>query len=187
MERLLNGLDRFSTKRNLILGIISAFIVVSIMGALTQMLVYDVYGDANMPDTNFGYTFLDIQTAFDTLGSEGLQMWLQVHLLDLIFPLTYAFSMVFGIMMELRATVPDKRNLRLLALLPIGGAIADYIENILIASQAISYPEVSPQIIAIASIVTILKWVLLYVAFAIVFILLIILVIKQIIQRKRDN
>jgi hypothetical protein len=149
------------------------------MGALTQMLVYDVYGDANMPDTNFGYTFADIQGAFDTLGSDGLQMWLQVHLLDLIFPLTYAFSMTFGILMELRDAIPEKKNLRFLALLPILAAIADYIENTLIATQATSYPILSEAVISVASAVTITKWLLLYAGFAIIFLLLILVIIMR--------
>ncbi len=179
MNRLLNALDRISTPRNLILGIISAVVVVSVMGTLTQTMVYDIYGDANMPDTNFGYTFAQIQEAFDTLGNDGLQIWLQVHLLDLIFPLAYAFSMAFGILMELRAFLPEKKYLRLLALLPIGGAFADYVENTLIASQAIAYPALSESVIAIASIVTITKWLLLYAGFFVIFILLIGVLFKK--------
>jgi hypothetical protein len=180
MERMFNTLDKISTPRNLVIGIISAVIVVSVMGTLTQILVYEVYGDANMPDTNFGYTFADIQSSFNILGSEGLNLWLQVHLLDVIFPLTYAFSMVFGILMEIRASLPEKKYLRLLALLPIGGAIADYIENTLIATQVVSYPALSESIIAIASLVTIMKWLLLYAGFITIFSLLFIVAIKRV-------
>ncbi|MFW9979592.1 MAG: hypothetical protein ACFFEJ_16030 [Candidatus Thorarchaeota archaeon] len=179
MDRLMKALDRISTPRNLVIAIVSAIVVVSLMGTLTQTFVYGVYGDANMPDTNFGYTFAQIQEAFDTLGSEGLQIWLQVHLLDLLFPLTYAFSMVFGILMELRASIPERKNLRLLALLPIGGAFADYIENTLIASQAYAYPALSESVIAIASLVTISKWLLLYAGFIVIFLLLILVIIQK--------
>ena len=180
MYRMMKGLDKISTPRNLVLGIFSAIIIVSLMGTLTQILVYDVYGNANMPDTNFGYTYGDIQTAFDTLGSEGLNLWMQVHLLDVIFPLTYSFSMIFGILMEIRASLPERKNLQLLVLLPMGGAIADYIENALIATQVLSYPVLSESIIAIASLVTITKWLLLYAGFIAIFILLIIMAIKRV-------
>ncbi|MCK5239170.1 MAG: hypothetical protein KAR33_06460 [Candidatus Thorarchaeota archaeon] len=172
MDRVLKALDRISTGRNLILSIIASAIVVITMAMLTQTLVYDVYGDALMPDTNFGYTFTEIQTAFDTLGQEGLQVWLQVHLLDLIFPLTYAFAMLFGIILELRAAFPEMQKLKLLVILPLGGAISDYIENALIATQAISYPNLSASVIALASAVTITKWILLYIGFAVIFLLI---------------
>ena len=180
MDRMFSALDKISTPRNLTIGIISAIMVVSVMGALTQTLVYEVYGDANMPDTNFGYTFVEIQNAFDILGSEGLKIWLQVHLLDVIFPLTYSFSMVFGILMEIRASLPERKKLRLLVLLPMCGAIADYIENTLIATQVVSYPVLSESIIAIASMVTIAKWLLLYAGFMVIFLLLIIYFIMRI-------
>ncbi|MFW9907022.1 MAG: hypothetical protein ACFFEF_00490 [Candidatus Thorarchaeota archaeon] len=183
MTKLIDALDRISTPRNLVIGVILAIIVVSLMGTLTQTLVYSVYGNANMPDTNFGYTFAQIQEAFETLGSEGLQAWLQVHLLDLIFPLTYAFSMTFGILMELRGTFPEKDSLRALGLLPIAAAFADYVENTLIASQAVAYPSLSPLIIGIASYVTIFKWLLLYAGFGVVFLLLLVFVAMKLKQR----
>ncbi len=179
MKRLLDTLDRISTSRNLIIGIISAIVVVSAMGTLTQTLVYNVYGDANMPDTNFGYTFAQIQEAFNTLGSEGLQIWLQVHMLDLLFPLTYAFSMAFGILMELRSSLPEKESLRMIALLPLSAALADYLENALIASQAIAYPVLSEPVIAMASLVTITKWILLYAGFIAIFLLLLLVLMKK--------
>lgn len=179
MNRLMNALDRISTSRNLAIGITSSIVVVSIMGILTQSLVYDIYGDANMPDTNFGYTYVQIQEAFDILGSDGLHLWLQIHLLDLIFPLAYAFSMVFGILMELRVAMPERKCLRLLALFPLGGALADYLENTLIASQAVSYPILSEPVIVVASFVTILKWILISAGFVVILFLLMLIILKK--------
>ena len=103
-----------------------------------------------------------------------------------LFPIGYSLSLVFGIAMLMRNTFPNRKQERIIILLPIIAAIADFVENMLIASQAISYPVVSEQIIAIASTVTILKWLLLYIAFAIVFILLLIFIIKWI-KRKSEN
>jgi hypothetical protein len=180
MNRMMNGLDRISTPRNLALGIFSAIGVVSVMNVLIQTLVYDIYGNVNMPDTNFGYTYGDIQSAFDTLGSEGLHLWIQIHLLDVIFPLTYSLSMVFGILMEIRTSLPERKNIRLLIFLPLGGAIADYVENALIATQVVSYPVLSESIISIASLITITKWLLLYAGFIAIFVLLILIIIKRV-------
>ncbi|MDF1540722.1 MAG: hypothetical protein P1Q69_17635 [Candidatus Thorarchaeota archaeon] len=70
-------------------------------------------------------------------------------------------------------------NLRALALLPIFAAFFDYLENALITSQAVAYPNLSALVISVASGVTILKWLLLYGAFAIVFILIPLVIYKK--------
>ncbi|MFW9849954.1 MAG: hypothetical protein ACFFF4_12520 [Candidatus Thorarchaeota archaeon] len=180
MKRLLNAIDRISTPRNLVLAILIAALSVGTMAILTENLVYSVYGAADMPDTNFGYTYDDILQAFDILGPEGLQAWLQVHLLDLIFPLGYSFAIAFAIMMELRIAFPERGKLRSLALFSLIAAFFDYTENTLIASQAVSYPNISLSVISIASSVTILKWLFLYSAFAIVFLLIPVVAIRKI-------
>ncbi len=179
MERMLNGIDRLSTGRNLVIAILVSAISVSVMAMLTQVMVYDVYGEAMMPDMNLGYSYDDILQSFDVLGSEGLNVWLQVHLLDLVFPLGYSFALAFGITMELRNSYPERKNLRTLSLLPLFAAFFDYLENTLIASQAAAYPNLSTLVISIASGVTILKWLFLFGAFAVVFILIALVLYKK--------
>lgn len=179
MDRILNALEKQSTVRNLVLAIIASAVTVSLMAFLTQTMVYDVFGTVDMPDMKLGYSYEDILVIFDTLGTEGLQVWMQAHLLDLLFPLAYAFAMVFGLMMELRIAFPENKNLRVIALLPILAAFADYVENTIIAAQAVSYPNLSATVIAVASAFTTIKWILLYAGFAIIFILLPIVLYKK--------
>ncbi|MHA2187050.1 MAG: hypothetical protein ACW99V_02295, partial [Candidatus Thorarchaeota archaeon] len=78
-----------------------------------------------------------------------------------------------------RALLQDRTILRYLIFIPIVAAIADYIENILIASQALVYPNLSETIISIASFITTMKWILLYLAFALVLVLILILIYKR--------
>ncbi|MHA1638512.1 MAG: hypothetical protein ACTSUB_10925 [Candidatus Thorarchaeota archaeon] len=182
----MNRIDRLSTPRNLILAIIVSAVSIALLVSLTQTLVYDIYGEAAMPDLMLGYSYNDIMATFDSLGTDGLNAWLLAHAWDALFPVGYTLALVFGMTMLMRNTFPDRKRERVIVLIPIIAAIADYIENILIASQAISYPIVSEQIIAIASVVTIVKWLLLYVVFAIVFILLLIFIFKRI-KRRKEN
>jgi hypothetical protein len=171
--RIVQKLDKLARARNLILAIISSVVIVSVMGYATQTLVYDVYGDVTMPDTRLSYTYDEIVQVFDTLGPEGLRIWSQVHLLDLLFPIAYCFSMVFGITVVARKAFPDRWDVRKLAVLPILGAAADYLENTLVASQVAVYPSLSEPIIVVASLVTTAKWVLIIMGFAVVFVLLV--------------
>ena len=170
--RALRYIERISSVRNLIIMIISSFVVVMVMAMLTQTLVYDVYADVTMPDTRFSYSIHEITDAFNTLGQEGLYAWAQAHMLDFVFPLTYMFALAFGINMELRNSYPDNARAKLLVLFPLLGGIMDYVENILVLTQIASYPILSEPVIIIASAITSLKWVLLGFGFVIVFALL---------------
>lgn len=186
MQSIMNRIDRLSTPRNFVLAIIVSVVSISLMVYMTQTMVYDIYGEVDMPDLMLGYSYNDIMVTFDSLGSDGLNAWLLAHTWDALFPIGYTLALVFGMTMLMRNTFPDRYRERAIVLIPIVAAIADYVENILIASQAISYPIVSEQIIAISSIVTILKWLLLYLVFAIVVILLLVYIFK-LIKRRNDN
>ncbi|MHA2359309.1 MAG: hypothetical protein ACXAB5_03475, partial [Candidatus Thorarchaeota archaeon] len=156
---VLESLDRFSTVRNLIVMIISSFVIVMVMAMLTQNWVYSVYGDVTMPDTRFVYTFSEISDVFSTLGQEGLIVWAQAHMLDFLFPLTYMLALTFGTNLQLRKSYPESENAKWLVLFPLFGGIFDYIENLLILTQISSYPTLSESVIAVASTITSLKWV----------------------------
>ncbi|MHA2139945.1 MAG: hypothetical protein ACXADC_06175 [Candidatus Thorarchaeota archaeon] len=183
MKRIAAFVDKYATARNLILAIISSAIVVTIMGFATQSMVYDIYGDVTMPDTRLAYSYSEILEVFNTLGTEGLGAWLLVHSLDFIFPLTYSFAIAFAISMLSRKLFPEKSGFKNLNLIGLLGGDADYIENILVASQVLSYPNLSQPIIQIASIVTTLKWVIIMVGFGLVFALLIALMARIAIER----
>ncbi|MGY5879616.1 MAG: hypothetical protein RTV31_05170 [Candidatus Thorarchaeota archaeon] len=183
MERALNFIERKSNRRNLILGILGSIITIAIMSIATQTLVYDVYGEFTMPDMRFGYSFTEIQTAFNAIGIEGLHTWAIAHSPDFIFPLTYSFSMMFGIMLELKKVDKNSGLLRMIVFLPLAGGIADYIENTLILSQIAVFPNLSELVLAIASAVTLVKWAFLILGFIVIFGLLILIIYKGIISR----
>lgn len=179
MERIAAFIDNHSTVRNLILAIISSAVVVTVMGMATQSLVYDIYGDVTMPDTRFIYSYNEILDVFNTLGFEGLQTWLLVHSLDFLFPLTYSFAIAFGIAMLLRKLPPERRGLGNLSVVGLLGGLLDYIENVLVASQVLAYPNLSQLVIQIASAVTALKWIAIMIGFGLVISFLIALILMR--------
>lgn len=179
MERTLNFIDKNSNQRTLILSIIISIISMAMIGILAQSMVYNVYGDFTIPDLRFGYSFDQIQTAFDGLGGEGLRTWALAHSPDYIFPLAYSLAMMIGITLELRKLEIQDKRFKMMIFIPLAGGIADYIENILILSQVYSYPTLSESIILIASGVTILKWIILSVGFITMFSLLMLILIRK--------
>ena len=175
----LESIERWSSLRNLVVMIVTSFVVIIVMAMLTQIWVYDVYGEVTMPDTRFTYSFTEISYVFNTLGQAGLNVWAQAHLLDFLFPLTYMFAMAFGINLELRKLYPENSNARKLVLIPLLGGIADYVENILVLTQIATYPTLSEVVIMIASGITTLKWILLGLGFVIIFVLIPVVVYRK--------
>jgi hypothetical protein len=177
--RILESIDRMSTLRNLVVMILTSFIVVMVMAMLTQTLVYDVYGDVTMPDTRITYSPNEITDVFNTLGQEGLNVWAQAHMLDFLFPLTYMFAIAFGLNMEIRRLSFDSSNAKKLVLIPLLAGIADYVENILVLTQIAAYPNLSEIVIMIASAITTLKWILLGLGFLIIFVFIPLIVYRR--------
>jgi hypothetical protein len=187
MEKILNFIERNANRRNLILSILTSMITIAVMSIATQTLVYQVYGDFTMPDTKFGYSFTEIQIAFNGIGIEGLRTWAIAHSPDFLFPLAYSFSMMFGIILELNKAEKNSGLLRKTVLIPLAGGIADYIENTLILSQIAVFPNLSELVIAIASVVTLVKWVFLILGFIVIFGLLILIIYKAIASRSNKE
>ena len=182
--KTMDVLKKWSTPRNLLLSLIATVVIISMLNYYLQVLVYDVYGNYIMPDTRFCYTFEEIQAVFDGLGSQGLQVWSTVHLLDYFFPLVYMLAMVFAIGLELKKLNIFERYDKVL-LLPILGCIADYTENILVQSQVFAFPNISAIVINVASYVTLIKWAFLTLGFVVI-ILLILLIIYQRISKANE-
>lgn len=183
MMRMITALEKHSNIRNLVLAIIASAATILAMSYGTKVLVYDIYGEFTMPDTRIAYTITELEAILSSIDSEGLIIWSQIHLLDYIFPLTYFLALAFGILLELRTAYPERGKLKLLLLLPLVGCLTDYLENIFVLSQILSYPNLSEPIIILASAFTTIKWVSLALSFVIILGLLLVILYKRIASR----
>ncbi len=180
LTRVLDTIEKISRPKHLILGGLVSIIIAIMLGYLTQSMINDVYGDFVILDTRLGgYSFTDIQATFDGIGIEGLGVWLQIYALDFLFPFVYSVSMMIGINLELNKLEFSTKRFRPLVFLPLAAGIMDYIENILLLSQILSYPNLSAFVISIASVVTQLKWVLVLSGFSVIVILMIIIIVHN--------
>jgi hypothetical protein len=176
-------LEKHSNIRNLVLAIIVSLASILAMSYGTKVFVYDVYGEFTMPDLRLAYTMTELQTILASIGIEGMTIWAQVHVLDYIIPLAYSLAMSFCILLELRSTYPDRSRLKILIFLPILGAAMDYLENIFVLSQILSYPNLSEPIIILASAFTTVKWISLALGFIVILGLFVIILYKRITSR----
>jgi hypothetical protein len=166
--RIIEVLEKHSSIRNLGISIIASMAIVLAMSYGTQVLVYDIYGEFTMPDLRIGYSIGELQAIISSIGSEGMTVWAQVHLLDYFFPLVYSCAMAFGILLELRSAYPERSSLKLLVFLPLFACLMDYLENIFVLSQILSYPNLSEPVIILASAFTTIKWISLTIGFTVI-------------------
>jgi hypothetical protein len=88
----------------------------------------------------------------------GRQLYTTLQVLDLIFPLGYGISMTLALTGIITRLFPEGHSMERTILIPILAMIFDYLENITIATLIASYPNLSPLVVNIASIFTLLKW-----------------------------
>ena len=179
MERMISAVDEKSSMRNLAIFTVLSLAIMLVMFYVTQVLVYNIYGEFVMPDLRLSYSIPDIQAIFSLVGQEAMIVWAQVHLLDYILPLIYSLAIAFGIMIGLRRTYPERSSLKRLISIPFLGCAMDYLENLLILSQILSYPNLSEPIIMLASVFTTVKWISMALGFIIIGGLLITVLYKK--------
>lgn len=137
------------------------FLLFSILILPGQSAAAKIYsGEVGSPDLSFFYSADDIYKMADQYGPSGREAYVQARFsFDLAFPLIYGFFLITSIGWVLNRQTHQESQMRMLSLVPIGGIIFDFLENIS-ASMVISrYPTLSPIFANLAPIFTVLKWV----------------------------
>ena len=131
-----------------------------IIGAFITPLAFLAMAYASLKDAT-------IQPLLPALKSN----WLIAHVITCFIGYA-AFALAFGINLENRRAFPGNENAKKLVIIPLLAGFLDYLENILVLTQILSYPSLSEIIIMIASAVTSMKWAILMLGFGVVFILI---------------
>ncbi|MHA2235541.1 MAG: hypothetical protein ACXABH_09440 [Candidatus Thorarchaeota archaeon] len=150
---MISKIQEISTKRNVFIGIVFTF--VSLMGiVLTAITLNGV-----ILDIRFSYSFQQVTDLFTALGSDGLQLYSIIHVIDTFYPLANGFTIIIAFN-YLRKDHTGRKN-QYFMIVPILGIIFDFVENILIETQIATFPIISEQVIFLASIMTTTKWIFL--------------------------
>ena len=117
-------------------------------------------GAAGSPDMSFYYTAADLYQMAEVYGEEGREAYVRARFsFDLVWPLIYtiflstAISWVYG-----KAFVPGSMWQRA-NLVPVLGALLDYLENISTSIVMVRYPSPTPVVDMLATVLTMAKWV----------------------------
>lgn len=144
--------------------------------------------------TDHGIGTLDLQFAssaeharatLDQLGSSGRSAYDSFQIIDVLFPLSYAFGLS-GLIWSLWRGL-QHRWVVYLAALPLVGAAFDYVENVLVRVALSTYPTVPRGVLAASVTVTTLKLVLSYLSQALVVIGLVAALLRFVRARQHDR
>ena len=144
-------------------------------------------GSTVSPDMSFLYSPGDLYRMAESYGEQGRQAYVRARFtFDLIWPLVYtlflatAISWVFG-----QVFAPDSRW-QWANLVPLLGALFDYLENLSISLVMLRYPDQTAVVDLLAPLFTALKWGFLGASFALLVGGIVVAVWRWMRQRARD-
>ncbi|WP_159614056.1 hypothetical protein [Glutamicibacter sp. JC586] len=124
---------------------------------LTMVQMKDLSDSLSMPDQRvFGYTVADIEALRSAMNADAIGQLNYLHkTAGFLFPM---FTAVFSMLLFIR-WIPNRQRRWLAWLAPLGFAVIDIWENF--AIDALFTGELSPGLVALASILTTIRWALL--------------------------
>jgi hypothetical protein len=121
-----------------------------ISGFANNLKIFDI--------RQFGYTHQEAIALLKSLGNEGRRMYLYQQIpLDLMYPGLFGISSCLVLAYFLNKLKRIETNYIYLTILPIISGAFDYLENFSIIAMLNSFPDVSQNLVSLASIFTIIK------------------------------
>jgi hypothetical protein len=142
------------------LGATAVFSGIMMLVILPQLL--SISGGLLPLDMRLSYTPEDASILFAALGDEGILVYRLFQLCDTGFPIALAMTLSSCIALVNRRALPPDHRLRVIVAVPFLTAAFDYAENILVWSQLDVYPYTSPQVLLLASVMSVIKLILLF-------------------------
>jgi hypothetical protein len=167
-------------KRTVHIALIIVFFIL-FMGSMRLMRFYansvKNYGNEKILDLRFGYSTIDVNKFIALLTDNGRHIYLnRFYVIDSIYPVIYSIFYILVLSFLIGLCFPKNYKILCLLLLPIIGAICDYIENYFIKSFLKDIIIANDINIKISNIFTMIKFISIYVTF--ILFLVVVLLIK---------
>ncbi len=125
-------------------------------------------GGAGSPDLSFFYTADDLYQMAESYGEQGRDAYVRARFtFDLVWPVVYTFFLVTGISWVYFRAFPPASLWQRANLVPLFGALFDYLENLSTSLVMARYPDLTPVVDTLAGYFTLVKWVLVTASFVI--------------------
>ena len=160
-KKISNWFHRVSKGWVVLLSLI-IFLLFTALVLPAQSSKADLYArSAGSPDLSFFYTPNDLYKIAGAYGVTGRADYITARFtFDLIWPLVYTVFLVAGIGRLCQKVFPPNSKWQQLNLVPILGALFDYLENISASLVMGRFPGRTPVVDTLAPVFTMVKWIL---------------------------
>lgn len=125
-------------------------------------------GGAGSPDMSFYYTAHDLYELAEVYGEGGRRAYVRARFtFDLVWPLVYTIFLSAGISWVNRRAFGLESLWQRANLVPVLAALFDYLENVSTSLVMIRYPSSTALVDVLATVFTMVKWILVTGSFAI--------------------
>ncbi len=185
-ERLSNWLQHHVNGWVALLGLVVFLLFTALVlpAQSAQSLVYSE--TAGSPDGSFFYTPQDLYRMAEAYGTAGRAAYVQARVtFDVVWPLVYTFFLVTAISWAATQASVTAAPWRWVNLLPLGGLLLDYLENLGAVIVMLRYPAPTPVIDLLTTWFTPLKWALIGASFIVLAGLIGLAVWRRLVGRRR--
>jgi hypothetical protein len=117
-------------------------------------------GDAGSPDMSFYYTTDDLYQMAEAYGEEGRRAYVRARFtFDVIWPIVYTMFLSTAISWVYHRAFTPGNLWQRANLVPVMGALFDYLENVSTSLVMIRYPSPTAVVDVLAGFFTMVKWV----------------------------
>jgi hypothetical protein len=171
MKSFSDWLSKVSTGWVALAGLV-VFLAFTILVLPAQSAAADAQrGTAPSPDLSFFYTPSDLYAMAEAYSVAGRANYIRERFtFDLFWPLVYTFFMATAISWLAKRTCSPQSRWRRLNLVPVLGAIFDYLENLSTSLVMARYPAHTPLVDILAPVFTVVKWTFVGGGFVLVFV-----------------
>lgn len=148
-ERFKSTLDKRATPRRAI-TFLGLWLISAVLLDIIDRHLAELAGGATKLDLRFGYDLPAVQALFESYGQIGRNLYLINLAIDTVMPLFLAITTLLFITLAYRSA----NLVLLLAIPPIAFFVLDIIENTLLAILVISFPDLNPSLVSLASAIT---------------------------------
>jgi len=165
---MIKSLEKFATKRNIIIGLIFiAFINIIAFPFFPKLMIGREIPIDGILDLQFGFTSNFALNLLDNLKEDGRNAYkLSTTIIDIPYALVYGFIYSFILVVLLKKN--NFWNYRILILVPFGISIFDLMENAGILTLLSSFPEKMEFVVAFTSFSNQSKWIFAFVTFLLI-------------------
>ncbi len=171
--KILNNLSRWFTKKTTLLVFIVALLIftgfiVFVLPAVS-VATKEITGTSLSPDTSLFYRVEKLYQIAEVYGEEGRQYYINSRFtFDVVWPVVYGFFLISALSLTFKKPIAGK-SFYIFNLLPLFGMVFDFLENIMVSYLMFRYPQTT-FVAYLAPYCTLMKWLMIYLAFVLLII-----------------